>query len=351
MLSLVCFLGVLSVLVLVHEFGHFIAAKRIGVRVEKFSFGFGPRLCSVRRGDTEYILSAIPLGGYVKMSGDEPTDERALEKWEFLSRKISERFNIIFAGPLLNYLLAFLIFSVIFMFGPPTLTTEIGGLLRGSPAEAGRLAAGDTITAVDGKPVKYWEEMTALIHEHVDGPVRLSVRRGDETFDREIIPKVRQTKDIFGKEVKAALIGISPSQRIEKVKYGFLQSFAMAFRKLIQLTVVTYKSVMDSFKERVRYFLSGTDFKKGVTKPNGLPLIYNLASENIVTLATNVRNADTFSYYDQDYGGSSSFMSFPLDVTAIRVVRLKLSIDDDPTRAPMAFEVQTVAEIRNLKGN
>ena len=93
-MSLIYFLIVLSVLVLIHEFGHFIVAKRIGVRVEKFSFGFGPKLFSIKKGETEYMISAIPLGGYIKMAGDEPGETLKGDKGEFLSRKISERFNI-----------------------------------------------------------------------------------------------------------------------------------------------------------------------------------------------------------------------------------------------------------------
>src|SRR3989338_1110148 len=107
LLSLISFLIVLSVLVLVHEFGHFIAARMCGVRIEKFSFGFGPKIISLKKGDTEYMLSAIPLGGYVKMAGDEPGEERTHEPWEYLSKVPLERFKIIFAGPFLNYALAF----------------------------------------------------------------------------------------------------------------------------------------------------------------------------------------------------------------------------------------------------
>ena len=109
-MSLAHFLIVLSVLVMVHEFGHFIAAKRIGVRVEKFSLGFGPKLFSIKRGDTEYLISAIPLGGYIKMAGDEPGESLTGKNFEFLSRSIWDRFLVIFTGPLLNYVLAFFIF-------------------------------------------------------------------------------------------------------------------------------------------------------------------------------------------------------------------------------------------------
>lgn len=244
MLSIISFLIVLGVLVLVHEFGHFIAAKRLGVRVEKFSIGFGPKLFSVKKGETEYLISAIPLGGYIKMSGDEPGEKLSNKKWEFLSRGVFDRFQIIAAGPLLNYVLAFVIFSVIFMFGNPTLTSEIGGFIKDYPAEKqGVLLKGDKITAVDGKPVMYWEDMTEAIRNHGEGVMRLSVLRQDKALEVEIVPTVRKAKDIFGNNVTVAQIGISPSQKIEKVRYGFFQAIGMGYKLLMKLTYMTYKAL------------------------------------------------------------------------------------------------------------
>lgn len=266
MLSLIYFLCVLSVLVLVHEFGHFIVAKRLGIRVEKFSFGFGPKLFSVKKGDTEYMVSLIPLGGYVKMAGDEPGEELTGQRWEFLSQPILERFKIIFAGPLLNYVLAFLIFSVIFMFGSPTLTTEVGTLLKDYPAEKQGIKTGDKILTIDERKVKFWEDMTEIIHKHVEGPMKLTIERGNKTFDMEIKPVVRETKDIFGKKVKIALIGIAPSQKIEKVKYGVIESFYMGFKKLAQLTYITYKAIFSILLGRM-------SLKESMTGPIGIFVI------------------------------------------------------------------------------
>jgi len=271
-LSLISFLIVLSVLVIVHEFGHFITAKRLGVRVEKFSFGFGPKLFSIKRGDTEYMVSAIPLGGYVKMGGDEPWEKLSGAKWEFLSRSVGDRFKIIFAGPLLNYVLAFLIFSVIFMFGSPTMTTEIGGLMKDYPASAQGLMVGDKIKAVDGHSVKYWEDMTELIHKHTEGPMMLTVDRSGKAFDKEIAPTVRKTKDIFGTEVKIALIGITPSQTIESVKYGFVKSLCMGGNKLIQLTAVTYKALWCIITGRL-------SVKESLTGPIGIFVVTGQAAK------------------------------------------------------------------------
>ncbi len=272
MLSLISFLIVLSVLVLVHEFGHFIVAKRLGVRVEKFSLGFGPKIWSFKSGETEYLVSSIPLGGYVKMAGDEPGESLTNQSWEFLSRKPYDRFKIIFAGPLLNYLLAFLIFSVIFMFGSPTLTTEVGGLLKGYPAEKHGILMGDKVIAIDGKSVKFWEDMTEAIHNHTAGVMRLTVKRQGKVFETEIAPEIRQTKDIFGKEVKIALIGIAPSQRIEKVRYSFFPSISMGFKKLMQLTAVTYKALWSIITGRL-------SLKESMTGPIGIFVITGQAAK------------------------------------------------------------------------
>ena len=272
MLSLIYFLIVLSILILVHEFGHFITAKRLGVRVEKFSFGFGPKIFSIKKGETEYLISSIPLGGYVKMAGEEPQDELAHQPWEFPSKTVSERFRIIFAGPLLNYLLAFLVFSGIYMFGSPTMTTEVGGLLKGYPAEGARIAVGDKILAVDGKPVKYWEDMTEIIRKKVEGSLNLSIERSGKTFEAKIKPVVRRTKDIFGNEIAIALVGIAQSQKIEKVRYGPFKSFYMGFKKLMHLTFVTYKSIFAIVTGRL-------SLKESMTGPIGIFVITGKAAE------------------------------------------------------------------------
>jgi len=267
LLSLIAFLAVLSVLVLIHEFGHFIVAKRIGVRIERFSFGFGPKLFSVKKGDTEYIVSAIPVGGYVKFAGDEPTEKLQNKPWEFPARSIFERFRIIFAGPLLNYILAFLIFSAIFMVGSPVMTTEIGAMLKDYPAQKAGLIVGDKVIAVDGRSVKYWEEMTDMIHKHAEGPIRFSIERNGKLYDKEIQPIVRKGKDVFGNEVRLALVGVAPSpQRIEKVRYGFFKSLYMGFNKLTELTVLTYKALW--------YLIIGRlSFKESMTGPIGIFMI------------------------------------------------------------------------------
>ena len=272
MLSVITFLAVLSVLVLVHEFGHFIVAKKNGIRVEKFSFGFGPKLFGIKKGDTEYLVSAIPMGGYIKMAGDEPGENLKNERWEFLSRSVFVRFQVIVAGPVLNYILAFLLFSVIFMYGSPTLTTDVGGLLKDYPAEKSGILAGDTILTVNGTPVNYWEDMTAAIRAHRDGPLQLTIERAGVVIEKEVTPKVRMTKDIFGMETRIALVGISPSQRIENVRYGFFDAMWMGGRKLLQLTGMTYKAIWLMLIGRL-------SLKESVTGPIGIFVITGQAAK------------------------------------------------------------------------
>ena len=117
MTTLLSFLFVLGVLIFVHEFGHYAVAKRLGVRVLTFSLGFGPKLLNVRRGDTDYCISAIPLGGYVKMAGENPDDSRTGSPDEFLSKTKWQRFQILIAGPAMNLLLAVVVMAIVLMQG------------------------------------------------------------------------------------------------------------------------------------------------------------------------------------------------------------------------------------------
>jgi regulator of sigma E protease len=184
---------------------------------------------------------------------------------------VLDRAVIIAAGPATNYLLAFLIFSVIFLFGSPTLTTEVGGLLSGYPAEAAGVLAGDRVVSVDGKGVKCWEEMTEAIHRHTDGEVALAVERAGRTLDIRIKPVVRSAKDIFGHESKMALIGISPSQKIGSERYPFPQCFAMGAKKLVGLTVMTYKAIWAMLTGKL-------SVKESLTGPIGIFVITGQAA-------------------------------------------------------------------------
>ena len=159
----------LGVLIFVHELGHFLAARRHGVRVITFSLGFGPKILKVTRGDTEYCISAIPLGGYVKMAGENPEDPRSGHPDEFLSKTKWQRFQILFAGPAMNILLAVVVTAFVLgiqgvrqpvYFDEPAL---IGSVVSGSPAEQAGLKRGDRVITVSGDQIATWKDLELAI--------------------------------------------------------------------------------------------------------------------------------------------------------------------------------------------
>lgn len=263
MLSLLSFIFVLSVLVVAHEFGHFIIARRIGVKVEKFSIGFGPELAGFNKNGTRYILSLIPLGGYVKLAGETLEDRLTGEAWEFLSRGIGERVKIILAGPILNYILAFFIFYLVFLVGNPTLTSEVGRVLPGYPAEASGVKEGDRILSIDSKEVRYWEEVTKIVHNAKDRPLGLILDRKGDRISILVTPKSEELKTLFGSKRSVGLIGIAPSQNIVKVRYNAFIAFYMAGTKLINLTYITYRAIFLTISGAI-------SFKDSLTGPIGI---------------------------------------------------------------------------------
>jgi regulator of sigma E protease len=242
MLSLFVFLLVLGILILVHEFGHFIAAKRVGVIVEIFSLGFGPKLISRKKGQTEYSLAAIPFGGYVKMAGDN-LEEYKGTPGEYLSKKPGQRAQIIFCGPLLNYVLGFLCFWAIFFAGYPTLTNKVGGLLDGFGAQEAGIQAGDRIISVQDKSVTSWEQLQIAIQESKGAAsVKVGLLRGSEKLVKDVSLKEKQVNDVFGKKQSVGLLGITPSEETIIVRHGLGESLFLGARKTWDLTMVTYKA-------------------------------------------------------------------------------------------------------------
>ena len=175
---------VLGVLIFVHELGHFVMARRVGVRVLCFSLGFGPKLLKYRRGDTEYCISAIPLGGYVKMAGESPDDLRSGRDDEFMSKSKWQRFLILIMGPATNILFAIVVMTVVLYQGaevplyeqqPP----EIGTVVEESPAERAGIRPGDLILQVAGRPVQTWMDLQLAVLPRAGSELELVIRGGD----------------------------------------------------------------------------------------------------------------------------------------------------------------------------
>jgi regulator of sigma E protease len=214
MVSILSFIVVLGVLIFVHELGHFIVAKLLGVGVEKFSLGFGPKLIGRKIGQTEYLLSALPLGGYVKMvgEGDEAEVSEEEQALSFAGKSPLRRIAIVVAGPFSNLLFAMLIYVTVFMAGIPVPTARIGEVVKDKPAARAGLKADDLITAINGKQVKKWEDFAAVVQDGKGEPVDLQVKRGTASFSLRVVPETQSVKNLFGETVTTPLIGVKASK-------------------------------------------------------------------------------------------------------------------------------------------
>ena len=193
MTSILAFVFVLGVLIFVHELGHFLMARRIGVRVLTFSLGFGPKLIAVRRGDTEYCISAIPLGGYVKMAGENPDDARTGASDEFLSKSKWQRFQVLIMGPVMNLVLAVVVMAVVLYQGAPAPAfmqqpAIVGSVLDQSMLKPAGLQPGDHIVSVDGEAVPTWEDFLNAIAAKSKRNVSIHVERNGQGMDFKFVP-------------------------------------------------------------------------------------------------------------------------------------------------------------------
>ena len=187
--SLVSFTFVIGVLVFVHELGHFLAARRIGIRVLTFSLGFGPKLLKFRRGDTEYCISAIPLGGYVKMAGEKPEDSLSGSDDEFLSKTKWERFQVLIMGPVMNIALAVVVMTLVLYQGAEVPAYEdqapvVGRVVEGSAADRVGIEVGDRIISVASATIETWEDLFIAVMPRADRELSVVVRNasGDRTL-------------------------------------------------------------------------------------------------------------------------------------------------------------------------
>lgn len=272
MITTLIFIVILGILIIVHEFGHLIAAKRAGVRVEKFSVGFGPQLFTCKKNNTEYSISMIPLGGYVKLAGDNYEEYKGSAD-EYLSQSPGKRAKIIFFGPLLNYVLGFLFFWFIFAVGYPTLTTRVGELIDGFGAKEAGIQTQDKIISVDGLRVQYWEELQAIIQtKKPDTQVDISVLRDNKEHDFKVVIKSREVNDIFGDKRNIGMLGITAAGEVVTVRHGLLRSFILGINKTWDLTIITYKALG-------RLITGRLSMRESVTGPLGIFYITSKAAE------------------------------------------------------------------------
>ncbi|MBI3316004.1 MAG: RIP metalloprotease RseP [Candidatus Omnitrophica bacterium] len=241
MSSVLVFVFVLSVLVVIHEYGHFLMARWVGIRVERFSVGMGPVVFGKTFGETQFCVSLLPLGGYVKLAGESP-EESTGSPWEFCSKSAFQKFLVVVAGPLMNALLAFFIFWAIFVVGQPVLTNKIGKVLEGGPAQKAGLSEGDRLVAINGKPVTLWEEILKEVRSGSRG-MEMTVERDGVLRRVEIAPVLEGSKDLRGRPARVPFVGIAPAGEMRLVKNGFFRSCALALERVAGLTALIVYSL------------------------------------------------------------------------------------------------------------
>ncbi len=245
--GIVTFLVVLGVLVLIHEFGHYIVARYCGVQVQTFSIGFGPKIISKKWGPTEYCLSAIPLGGYVRMLGDDPGETVSPEEKDrsFLEQTLRKRIAIVLAGPVFNLLLALFIFIGVFIVGVPTLTPDIGKILDNSAALKGGLKESDKIVSINGAPILEWEEVRSTLQKQGGIALSFGVERQGRLIYLTITPTRQEARDIFGEPTSLWVIGIMPKGTQIIKQYDPFTAIWMGTKRTVDMA---YLNLMGIFK-------------------------------------------------------------------------------------------------------
>jgi len=255
--SLISFIIVLGVLIFVHELGHFLFAKLFGVRVLKFSVGFGNKVVARKWGDTEYQLSAFPLGGYVKMYGEQVGEEVSEEDKEvsFSHKKVWQRFGIVFGGPLFNLLFAVFIFLFMFAFAGlprPVDSTLISQVSPGSVAEKVGLEAGDVILSIDNQQTEFWIQVSEIIRDSRGKQVELVVDREGEKLTIKATPAMEKVKNLFGEEVgERYMLGITRSDEVEYEKVSLFEAVKASFIQTWNLIYLTIMGIVKIFQQVV----------------------------------------------------------------------------------------------------
>jgi len=250
----------LGILVFVHELGHFIVAKLSGVKVEKFSLGFGPKLIGRTYGETEYLISAFPLGGYVKMFGEGGIVEEAAGQYDmesghsgemleiseedkarsFAHKSPLQRIAIVIAGPLFNIFFAWLVLIVLFMISYPVLTTRVKPLKDRPAAKAG-LLPNDLIVEIDGKGVIEWEEIAPIIAMS-KGPIKVMIERNGAMQTLQIIPDMGTIHNLFGEPTRQPIIGVAPVGEVKNISFPPMKAVVNGTKKTVYFVDITISS-------------------------------------------------------------------------------------------------------------
>ncbi len=249
--TVISFIIVLGILIFVHELGHFLLAKLFRVRVLKFSLGFGPKVLGRRVGETEYQLSAFPLGGYVKMLGEDPAEQDVAEAdltAAFHHKPVWQRAGIAAAGPIFNLLFAVLLFWGMFALvglPRPVETTVIGGISAGSVAEDVGLKAGDEVLQINGAAVRGWADISAAVQASGSGELHVQVARAGETLHFKAVPTMQPVRNIFGEETgQRYMLGIARKEQVEYEQVNPMTAMGAALEHTWTLTALTLQGIV-----------------------------------------------------------------------------------------------------------
>ena len=266
--------AVLGILILIHEFGHFLACRFSGVRVEKFSIGFGPEIFHWKGKETRYVVSLLPFGGYVKPSGESISEIESgeLRPYDYLAAPVWKRVFIVVAGVAMNYLLSFVLFVGIFVVGRPTPLAQIGGLVKGYPAESSGLIKGDRVLAVDGVSVKLWRDLTERLNQVSSEQIQLKILRQGKELEVRVPVRMENLQDVFGKAHRLPRIGILPDQEAFEIeKLAFPTAVREGFETEFQLTAMTYKALF--------YLVTGRLSLRTISGPIGIVAMTGTAAK------------------------------------------------------------------------
>lgn len=250
---IVPFIIILSVLVFVHELGHYLLARWNGVKIEAFAIGFGPEIFGkFDSTGTRWKFCLIPFGGYVKMFGDEDASSgkkskkkltRAEREVAFHHKALWQKAAIVFAGPLFNYIFAILSLVVLFMtYGQPFTAPVVSEVLKDSPAEAAGLITGDRIVAINGREIRRFEEVSRITRLSPEETLQITIIRNGENLILPVTTKAEEIQDITGEPARVGKIGVMSAQ-IEMVRHGFFSAVGHAFVESIDLIQNTYKAI------------------------------------------------------------------------------------------------------------